>query len=412
MKMIARTLVIIGGGPGGLTLARLLERKGIDYIVYERDQSEETNRNAGGSLDLHPKTGQLALREAGLFDEFKKYARWDDTKFTVADKLGKRFLEIGQGRDAPEIDRSQLRQILLDSIPKDKIKWGHTLKSVTIGDDSRPVLQFGNGEVVSGFKLVVGADGGWSKVRSMVRCCHILQPNVPSHWPFVQVTQATPRYTGKSFLISTIEHDSPLYEKIANKVGAGTNLSIGSGKYILIQRQGNGSYRIFFGLQVQENFFRDGTVDIQDIEAIRSLFASDFFADWSEEYKDIIRYATDFHAWPLYTLATEDMGWKSVPGVTVAGDAAHLGYPGGKGVNLAMTDALELTSKIVEHGVENLEQAIKEYEADMFPRGISAIAEGNVMTDVMYSEDPQAFLKVISGEFWLWRLVLKPFLDI
>lgn len=93
------------------------------------------------------------------------------------------------------------------------------------------------------------------------------------------------------------------------------------------------------------------------------------------------------------------MGWKSVPGVTVAGDAAHLGYPGGKGVNLAMTDSLELTSKIVEHGIENLDQAVREYEAAMFPRGIKTISEGNVMTDVMYSDDPQAFLKVISGEF-------------
>lgn len=176
-------------------------------------------------------------------------------------------------------------------------------------------------------------------------------------------------------------------------------MSIGSGKYVLIQRQGNGSYRIFFGLQLHEKFFRDGSIDINDIEAIRHLFTSDFYADWSEEYKEMIRHATDFHAWPLYTLSTEDMKWKSVPGVTVAGDAAHLGYPGGSGVNLAMTDAMKLTAKIVDNGLDGLDQAVNEYEAEMFPRGIKAIAQGDVMTDVMYSEDPQAFLKVISGEF-------------
>lgn len=161
-------IAIIGGGPCGLTLARLLQKRGIDFTIYERDENEDTNRHAGGSLDLDPKAGQLALQKAGIFDEFKKYARWEDTKFSVADKLGKRCLEIGQGRDAPEIDRSQLRQILLGSIPKEKIKWGHTLKSMTDGEDSRPVLKFDNGEIVSGFKLVVGADGGWSKIRSMV----------------------------------------------------------------------------------------------------------------------------------------------------------------------------------------------------------------------------------------------------
>jgi 2-polyprenyl-6-methoxyphenol hydroxylase-like FAD-dependent oxidoreductase len=165
--MTAPTIAIIGGGPCGLTLARLLQCKGIDYVVYERDESENSNR-AGGSLDIHPETGQHALRECGLFDEFKRYARYDDTLFALADKLGKRLLQLGQGRDAPEIDRSELRQLLLDVIPKDKIKWGHALTSATVSEDNRPVLQFANGVVLSGFKLVVGADGAWSKVRPMV----------------------------------------------------------------------------------------------------------------------------------------------------------------------------------------------------------------------------------------------------
>jgi 2-polyprenyl-6-methoxyphenol hydroxylase-like FAD-dependent oxidoreductase len=167
-KMTAPTIAIIGGGPCGLTLARLLECKGIDYVVYERDESQNSNRYAGGSLDLYPETGQHALQEGGLFAEFKKHARYDDTTFAIADKMGKRLLEVGQGRDAPEIDRSALRQILLDAIPKEKIRWGHALKSVTVDEDNRPVCQFANGIVLSGAKLVVGTDGAWSKVRSMV----------------------------------------------------------------------------------------------------------------------------------------------------------------------------------------------------------------------------------------------------
>ncbi|KAE8442682.1 hypothetical protein EG329_002927 [Mollisiaceae sp. DMI_Dod_QoI] len=378
--MSVPTIAIIGGGPCGLTLARLLECKGIDYVVYERDESANSTHAAGGSLDLRPKTGQLALQEGGLFDEFKKHARYDDTVFAIADKVGNKLLEFGQGRDAPEIDRSALRQILVDAIPEGKIKWGHALTSVTVGEDNRPVLQFSNGAVHSGFKLVVGADGAWSKVRPLI-------------------TQATPQYTGKSFLISKIGHENPLYEAMARKVGAGNLLSIGSGKYIMIQRQGDGSYRNFLGLPVPENFFRNSAVDhdLQGVEATRHLLLSDFYADWAEEYKDLIRYATDVHAWPLYTMVTEDMGWESVSGVTLAGDAAHLAYPGGKGVNLAMTDSLKLASKIAEHGIENLGQAVREYEADMFPRGVATIAEGTAMTNVMYSEDPQAFLQLVSS---------------
>jgi len=197
--------------------------------------------------------------------------------------------------------------------------------------------------------------------------------------------------------MSKIDHENPLYETTVSKVGAGTSLSIGSGKYILIQRQGNGSYRNFLGLQVPENFFRNGTVDLQDVEATRRLLLSDFYAEWAEEYKDIIRHGTDLHTWPLYTLSTEDMGWKSVPGVTLVGDAAHLAYPGGKGVNLAMTDSLKLASKIAEHGTENFDQAVQEYEADMFPRGIATITEGKAMTNIMYSEDPQAFIQLVTS---------------
>ena len=174
-------------------------------------------------------------------------------------------------------------------------------------------------------------------------------------------------------------------------------MSVGSRKLVVTQRQGNGSYRSYFGLQVPEDFFHNGTVDLQDVEATRHLLLSDFYADWSEEYKDLIRHATDFRAWPLYTLSTEDLSWKSVPGFTIVGDAAHLTIPNGEGVNLAMIDSLKLASKIAEHGTQNLDQAVQEYEADMFLRGVATIAEGKVMENVMYSEGPQASLQLMSS---------------
>ena len=93
-------IAIIGGGPCGLTLARLLECKGIAYTVFERDSSATSNNAAGGSLDIHAETGQRALKEAGLFEKFKKFARYDDTAVAIADKRGKRVLEMGQERCA------------------------------------------------------------------------------------------------------------------------------------------------------------------------------------------------------------------------------------------------------------------------------------------------------------------------
>ena len=165
-------IAIIGAGPCGLTLARLLECQNIDYVVYERDETA-ASANAGGSLDIHQGTGQAALRKAGLWDEFRKQARWEDDRFTVYDKYGKQHLERkgGDGGDKegrPEIDRKALRQILLDSIPKEKIHWGSPLKDITFDHTNSTVLEFTNGTTASGFRLVVGTEGAWSKVRSMV----------------------------------------------------------------------------------------------------------------------------------------------------------------------------------------------------------------------------------------------------
>jgi len=395
--MTVPTIAIVGAGPCGLTLARLLEGKGIDYVFYERDTAPECNRT-GGSLDIQAKTGQRALRECGLFGRFIQSARYDDTVFAIADHTGQQFLEIGQGRDAPEIDRAELRQLLLDSVPEQKIKWGHVLESATLDNDNRPILRFADGGIMSGFRLVVGADGAWSKIRPVVRQPSplVTTDKVQVGLYIAQVTQAVPKYTGKSIIVSSIRHDNPAYERIANSVKAGSSLSIGSGKYIMVQRQGDGLYRISFGLQAREqDFGRHGPVDVRDTEATRHLLLSQFFADWSEHHKDIIRRSTSFRAWTLHSLSPEDMSWQSVPGVTLAGDAAHLSYPGGEGVNLAMSDALKLASKLAEHGVDNIGQAVQTYEEDMFSRAIAAMKDSNAMEGVMYSDDPRAFIELI-----------------
>ncbi|PTB64939.1 FAD/NAD(P)-binding domain-containing protein [Trichoderma citrinoviride] len=365
------SIAIIGAGPCGLTLARLLECKGIEYVVYERDESDVSNRR-GGSLDIHAETGQRALKEAGLFDEFKKHARYDDAVFTLANQKGERVFQAGQDRDAPEIDRVMLRQILLNSIPNDRIRWNHALRSITLDEDGHRILQFSDGNSTSGFKLVIGADGAWSKVR-------------PS------ITQARPQYSGNHYIESRINSNSPYYPTMVSRVGAGTLMCLGSSKEIVTQRQGDGSYRIYLGVTVPEDFVRGGTVDLTDTESTRRLFlSSQFFGDWADDLKDLIRYSDDFRSWPLYFMDPEAVGWKSVPGMTLAGDAAHLATPNGEGVNCAMQDALVLASKIATYGAEDLCRAVAEYEEDMFRRGAEHIRDGLKMAAIIRHEDGPA----------------------
>jgi len=75
---MAPPIAILGAGPSGLTLARLLHLNGIDYTIFERDASAASawGRGGSGTLDLHEGSGLLALQEAGLLDEFKRKARY------------------------------------------------------------------------------------------------------------------------------------------------------------------------------------------------------------------------------------------------------------------------------------------------------------------------------------------------
>lgn len=168
--MIA-TICILGAGPSGLTLARLLDMHQIDYAIFERNDSPDAV-GQGGSLDIHKNSGQLALKEAGLMEVFNQHARYDGQRAEMVDKNGNLvWLREDEGQDdKPEIERKDLRALLLDSIPAEKIRWDHRVESVERAEDGLLSVKFTNGKVESGFKLVVGADGAWSKVRPLVRC--------------------------------------------------------------------------------------------------------------------------------------------------------------------------------------------------------------------------------------------------
>ena len=80
-----KKIAVVGGGPGGLTLARLLQTSGTDVTLYERDKHRDA-RAQGATLDLHEESGLRALREAGLMEEFRAKYRLGADKLRLVDK--------------------------------------------------------------------------------------------------------------------------------------------------------------------------------------------------------------------------------------------------------------------------------------------------------------------------------------
>ena len=377
-------IAIIGAGPGGLVLARLLHLANIPSTLYEAEPSR-TSREQGGSLDLHEESGQLAIHAAGLYPEWKKIARSEGEDMRVADKHGKLFLEEigGEDRNRPEVDRIQLRGLLLDSLPEGAVQWGHKVRSISPSSDGignqEVHLETASGTHAETFDLVVGADGAWSKIRPLL-------------------SDTKPHYSTISCLDTRIRSVDTLQPTISKFVGPGLYMATSDQKALVAQRNGDGSIRTYVMLQRPENWLKEVGVDWSDAQAAKNFMLEQEYKDWSDELKGLIVHAdADIVARPFYMLPT-DFSWASKRGLTLLGDAAHLMTPfAGEGVNLAMLDALDLSKAIVKGCTgENVEffAEIAKFERIMLERSHEKMKETwQNLTLLFKPEGPREFVQ-------------------
>ena len=348
--MSAPSIAIVGGGLGGLTLARTLQVHGVHSTVFELDASGHA-RSQGGSLDIHVESGQRALREAGLYETFLRFVTPSGEATRILDKTGTVFVdEQGEdaGRDRPEIERGDLHDLLVDSLEPGTIVWNHKVTTLTPLDNAQHQLTFADGSSAT-VDLLIGADGAWSKVRPLV-------------------SNARPEYSGVSFLDMSISDLTP-YPESAALVGPGIMFAF-TGDRGMIAHGGN-HIRNYAALQVPEDWLKTCGVNWADAGAARRALLSEY-ADWSDAFKNLIRNSDDtIIPRPIYALPV-GYRWERVPGVTLLGDAAHLMSPfAGEGANLAMQDGTELALALIEHG-DDIEAALSQYETVLFSRSEEA----------------------------------------
>lgn len=364
-------VAIIGAGPAGSTLARLLIRASIPVTIFEGESSMSV-REQGGTLDLHTTTGLKALREAGLYEEYAQYARYDGEAFQVADKNLVSVIRVGgtteaSSRGRPEIDRARLRQILVNSLPEGTIRWNCRLRSVDAGDLS---LHFDHG-VETGFDLLIGADGAWSKVRPVL-------------------TDVEPYFVGLGgydLFIHDAEQSHPDLYKLVNR---GSLFVSSDCKGLSAQQRGDGTIIVYVSGKRDEDWKQNCGYDLHNASEVKKAIKEEF-RDWAEQLVKLTQVADehDFTARSLYILPPGHR-WNHRAKVTLIGDAAHLMTPhAGEGVNVAMEDALNLADAIIrssksEDPISALDKEISLFEDEMMTRATKVQNHSLANTNDMY----------------------------
>ena len=384
MLLQNKKIAIIGGGPGGLTLARLLQCKGADVKIYERDESRNV-RVQGATLDLHHESGLKALEEAGLMDAFKANYRPNADRLRIVDENAKIFFDehneestknFGDEWFRPEIDRGPLRDILLDSLQPETVVWDSHIVSLgrhTVGRRSAKEIDntweiiFQNGNTVTA-DIVIGADGAKSKIR-----------------PFV--TPIKPFYSGVTVLEGNIYSSEKNAPKIHALLQGGKIMGFGDSKTISVSAKGDGSLDFYTGWKVDANWITESGIDFKNGKQVLEWFKKEYAA-WDKIWLELFEAEnTTFTPRPQYCMPL-DQQWEAQTNITLIGDAAHWMPPyAGEGVNMAMLDALQLSESLTSGEFTDLKSAIAHYENQMFVRFAEIGKDTLNNTEFMHSTD-------------------------
>lgn len=340
-------IIIIGGGIGGLTLARACLDVGIEVELYEKRSLNAMLSGAGGIFIQRNAMRVYKLLYSGkIYESF--YALGG--KIFKGGFLNKNGSElyintpefIGEADLGICLARGELQQILLDALPPGIVRTGMNFERFEETEDHVKVY-FADGSTTTG-DILVGADGLYSQVRASLAKKQRLEP---------------PIYSGMCCWRGFFNAASvPLDKKYSwsEYWGKGNRFGyfhVGGGKYC------------FYGFNNSEPGGNDESVG----GALKALEL--IFSDYAEPIPSIIKALENESIYRDDIFDRPPLGGSWGKGrVTLIGDAAHPVQPNlGQGGCMAIEDGFELV-KLLHNQASSADvvSVLRQFEASRSQR--------------------------------------------
>ena len=350
-------------------LARLLQIQSVEVAVYEREWDRHA-RIQGSALDLHTESGLAALKAAGLMEGFWARVRHDLDRLRIADPCAVILYDFvrgkGSGVERPEIERGPLRELLLDSLHPDTVRWNKKLEGAAL-QGGQVHLKFEDGETVVA-DLAIGADGANSRLRSLV-------------------TPIRPEYAGVTLVEGLVPSAETAVPQIWHMLEGSALFALGNEQTLAIATKSDGSLLFYAGLKAPSHQIQKLLTQAKSSDERVAWFRT-FFPQWDPIWDPLFMHAQQL-VWRPQQVCPPTQRWDARAEVTLLGDAAHVMPPyAGEGVNMAMLDALVLSRHLAQHS--DRKDAIAAYEQEMFERMAHVASMTMANTERFYSPDAAA----------------------
>lgn len=335
--MAVEHAIIAGAGVAGLSAALSLAQSGIRCDIYEKAPEL---LEVGAGLQIAPNASRI-LSILGVLADLE--AVWNEPERIdlLSGTTLRRLASVPVGAYARNrwgspygvLHRATLQQTLLAAVRREPLC---TLHLGTTIDPVAEALPGGHDRT----RLVVGADGVWSRMRSVVPSCPIPAFSGNIAWRFTVPGADAPSFLDLSAVSAFLGPDAHIVAYPLSEIGGFNVVAITAGNS-------------------PGETWDASSADVRFDLLMRR------FSGWSAEIRRMLEAAHEPRFWPLYQAG--DGYWHNGVDTVLIGDAAHAMMPfAAQGAAMAIEDAFELAQAVT--GTAPLPEALRAFEAKRKPR--------------------------------------------